>query len=76
KISYFYKLQGKLISKQVIFIEVETKSKEVRLSFEHVDFRWLSYGETLRALNFKNQKDLFKKADQFVKEHLKQKRLV
>jgi 8-oxo-dGTP pyrophosphatase MutT (NUDIX family) len=66
KIHYFYKRDCRLISKEVIFYLAETNEKEIKLSFEHIGFKWLPYKEALNQLTHKNAKELLKKAEQFL----------
>lgn len=65
-IKYFYKLKGKNVFKIVIFLLAETKTKEVKISWEHIGFKWLPYGEILEQLTFKNAKEILKKANHFL----------
>ena len=57
-IQYFYRHEGKLIKKEVIFYLAESKTKDVVLSHEHTDFKWLPYEEALAQLTFKNAKNI------------------
>ena len=66
KIEYFFKKQGKTIFKTVIFFLAETKTKEIKLSYEHVGFKWLSYDEAIEQLTFENAKEVLKKANDFI----------
>lgn len=65
-IKYFFKAEGKTIFKTVVFYLAETKTKEVKISFEHTDYKWLPYEESLNQLTFKNAKEVLKKANQFL----------
>ncbi len=65
-IKYFFRWEGKNILKFVTFYLAETKEKEVKISGEHVGYRWLSYGEALKQLTFKNAKEIIKKANDFL----------
>ncbi len=65
-IKYFYRRGGKTIFKTVIFYLAETKTKEIKLSFEHIGFEWLLYKEALDRLTYKNAKDILKKANDFI----------
>ena len=65
-IKYFYKLKGKNIFKIVTFFLVKTKTKEVKISWEHTGFKWLPYEEALEQLTFKNAKEILKKANDFL----------
>jgi len=65
KIEYFFKKQDKTIFKTVIFFLAETKTKEIKLSYEHVDFKWLSYDKAIEQLTFENAKRVLKEANDF-----------
>ena len=69
KLHYFYKLKGELMSKDVIFYLAKTKSEKVKLSFEHIGFKWLPYKEAMDQLTFKNAKDILEKAHNFLRAH-------
>ena len=68
-IKYFFKLKGKTIFKIVTFFLAETKEKEIKISREHVGFKWLPFKEALEQLTFKNAKEILKKANDFLKKH-------
>ena len=57
------------IFKLVTFFIAETKTKEVKLSKEHIGFDWLPIEEAIQKTTFKNSKKLLKEADDFVREH-------
>lgn len=63
---YFFKFEGKNIMKFVTFFLAETKTKEVKISDEHMDFAWLPYEEAFERLTFKNAKDILGKANKFL----------
>ena len=67
-IKYFFKFKGKNIFKIVTFLLAETKTKEVKVSFEHLGYEWLSYEKALEKLTFKNAKEILKKANQYLVE--------
>ncbi len=67
EISYFYKNKGKLSHKKVIFFIGITKSNKVKLSFEHDDFKWATAKEAMETLTFKNEKEVLKRAIEFLK---------
>lgn len=66
KIFWFYKKEGKTIYKEAIFYLAKTKTEKVKLSFEHVGFRWLSYEEAMEQLTFQNSKKILEKANQYL----------
>jgi len=65
-IKYFFKFKGKNVFKIVTFLLAETKTKEVKVSFEHVGYEWLPYEKALEQLSFKNAKEILKKANNFL----------
>lgn len=65
-IKYFFRFKGKTIFKIVTFYLAETKTKEVKVSFEHTSFKWLSYEEALEQLTFKNAQKILEKANDFL----------
>lgn len=67
-IKYFYKWKGKNIFKVVTFFLVKAKTKTVKLSYEHINYKWLSFEEALKQITFDNAKEILKKANQFLKE--------
>lgn len=65
-VRYFFEFKRKTISKIVTFYLVETKTKEVKISFEHTGYKWLLFEEALSKLTFKNAKETLKKANDFI----------
>ena len=65
-IKYFFKFEEKNILKFVTFYLAETKTKDVKISEEHVGYKWLPYEEALEQLTFKNAKEILKKANLFL----------
>jgi len=65
-VKYFFRFQGKTVFKIVIFYLVETKNKNVKISFEHIGYKWLPYEEALEQLLFKNAKEILKKANDYL----------
>ena len=66
RIKYFYRKKGKLIFKEVIYFLIETKTKKVKISFEHKDFKWLNFDKAMRQLTFKNSKRALEKANKLI----------
>jgi len=65
-IKYFFKFEGKNILKFVTFLLAETKTKKIKISWEHIGFKWLPYLEAAEQLTFKNAKEILKKANDFL----------
>lgn len=65
KISYFYRKDGKDVYKEVTFFLIETNTKEVKISWEHIGYEWVVYEEALKRLRDRLRK-LLEKAHQTV----------
>ena len=63
---YFFKHEGKNIFKIVTFLLAETKTKDIKLSFEHLDYKWLPYEEALKQLTFDNARKVLEKANKYL----------
>jgi len=79
-VKYFFRFQGKTVFKIVIFYLVETpyqnkfgtgQAKEVKISEEHIGYKWLPYKEALKQLKFKNAKEILKKANDYLTPEVK-----
>lgn len=57
------------VFKIVVFSLAKTTTKEVRISDEHIGYKWLDYNSALKRLTHKNAKNILEKADKFLKEH-------
>ena len=54
------------VFKLVVFFLAETKTKEIKISDEHIGFVWLPIEEAVKKTTFKNSKLLLKNANDFV----------
>jgi 8-oxo-dGTP pyrophosphatase MutT (NUDIX family) len=57
------------VFKLVTFFVAETKTKEIKISSEHVGFVWLPIKEAIAKTTFKNSKKLLKEADDFIRKN-------
>jgi 8-oxo-dGTP pyrophosphatase MutT (NUDIX family) len=74
-INFFYRKEGQIVHKTITFLLAETNQEGVTVSYEHNDYKWCSCEEALNLLTHKNSREILKKADEFLQEYLKQKRL-
>ncbi|MFA5767863.1 MAG: NUDIX domain-containing protein, partial [Candidatus Paceibacterota bacterium] len=63
---YFFKFKGENIMKFVTFFLAASEEKKVKLSYEHIGFKWLPYDEAIKQLTYNNAKAILKKADSFL----------
>ena len=63
---YFFKRKDENIFKIVTFLLAETKTKKIKLSHEHLDYKWLPYEEASKQLTFKNAKNVLEKAHKYL----------
>ena len=69
EISYFYRREGKTILKKVIFFLLEAKESEVRFSYEHIGYEWLTFQKAMERLTFSNARKILTKAHDFLQAH-------
>jgi len=60
---------NRLIRKKVIFLLGETKEKEIKISPEHLEGKWVTTKEALEIITFKNVKKFFNQAVEFLKKY-------
>lgn len=65
-IKYFFKFRGETIFKIVTFYLAKTKTKDVKISEEHIGYKWLPYEKALERLTFENAKGILRKAHQYL----------
>ena len=61
-IEYNFQFQGELVHKRVIFFLAETKTKEVSISHEHLDYTWIDYQTAMEKTTFDNAKLILSKS--------------
>ena len=61
-IKYDFQYQGELIHKKVVFFLAETKTKEVIISHEHLDYSWMDYNTSIEKTTFDNAKTVLTRA--------------
>lgn len=64
----YFRVQGKTIFKTVAFFLALTKKKEVKISFEHKGFVWLSYEKAMKKLKFANARRILSRAHRFLEK--------
>ncbi|MFA6973216.1 MAG: NUDIX domain-containing protein [Parcubacteria group bacterium] len=51
------------IAKRVVFYLAETRTKNVKISFEHTGYAWLCYADALNRITYANSKNVLTKAN-------------
>lgn len=70
KQGWFFQTEEGLVRKQATFFLARANTKEVKISGEHEDFKWLSLEEALAMMKIKANRELLEKADKFLNEKL------
>ena len=66
EIEYYFRAENQDIHKKVIFFLGKTKTLDIILSHEHLDFIWLNYDNALNKITYDNAKNLLKKSKKFL----------
>ncbi len=61
-IKYDFQYQGELVHKKVVFFLAETKTKEIMISHEHLDYTWMDYNTSMEKTTFDNAKTVLTRA--------------
>jgi len=69
-IKYDFQYQGELVHKKVVFFLAETKTKEVRISHEHLDYTWMDYNTSMEKTTFDNAKTVLTRAQMLLTKTL------
>ena len=67
KVEYNYYKKNRKVHKIVSYYLAETNQKEVKLSYEHLDYKWTNYDSLLKIITFDNSKDILKKGNKLIK---------
>ncbi|MGI0080049.1 MAG: bis(5'-nucleosyl)-tetraphosphatase [Nitrososphaerales archaeon] len=66
KIEYHYRRSDGLSHKQVVFFLARAERDDVKISFEHSGFEWLTYEQSARRLTFENARNVLREANEFL----------
>jgi len=69
-IKYDFQYQGELVHKKVVFFLAETKTKEVTISHEHLDYTWIDYNTSMEKTTFDNAKTVLTRAQMLLAKTL------
>ena len=70
KITYFHKKEGKNIFKEVVYVLAESTTFKVHISSEHESYRWLTYSKALKLISFENDRNVLRKAHDFLENKI------
>jgi len=61
-IRYNFQFEGQLVDKKVVFFLGETKTQDIQISHEHLNFTWMDYVTAMEKTTFDNAKTVLSKA--------------
>jgi 8-oxo-dGTP pyrophosphatase MutT (NUDIX family) len=67
---WFYRWKGDNVFKEAVYFLAETKTSEVEISKEHIDFAWADYETAMKTLTFENTKKILKAAHEFLEKKM------
>jgi len=68
KIEYSFKFNGDIVQKEVIFFLAKTNTKQVKISYEHLDYAWLDFNNALNKITYKNAKNILINAKNYLEK--------
>lgn len=69
-IKYNFQYQGELVNKKVVFFLAETKTEQVIISHEHLDYIWADYETAMEKTTFDNAKTILMKSKELLEKTL------
>jgi 8-oxo-dGTP pyrophosphatase MutT (NUDIX family) len=66
EIEYYFYADNQEIHKKVIFFLGKTKTSDIILSHEHLDYIWLEFDNALERTTYENAKNLLRKSKVFL----------
>ncbi|MGC8555806.1 MAG: bis(5'-nucleosyl)-tetraphosphatase, partial [Conexivisphaera sp.] len=67
RITYYYRRNGQLVRKEVVFFLAEAPEGEVVVSWEHQGYTWATYEEAIREIEFSNSRKVLEDAEEFLR---------
>jgi len=61
-IQYNFQFKGELVQKKVVFFLGETKTKNIKISHEHLNYTWMDYSTAMEKITFDNAKTVLSKS--------------
>ena len=61
-IEYNFQFHGEPVHKKVVFFLAETKTKEVSISHEHLNYTWMDYKTAMEKTTFDNARSILTKS--------------
>ena len=61
-IQYNFQFEGELVNKKVVFFLGETKTRDVKISHEHLNYTWMDYSTAMEKTTFDNAKTVLSKS--------------
>ena len=69
-IKYEFQFEGELVQKKVVFFLGETKTKDIKISHEHLNYTWMDYSTAMEKITFENAKTILSKSYALLSETL------
>ena len=68
--SYNYRFRGNSFFKTVTCYLIESNIKEIKLSYEHEDYKWLPYNKAIKKATHDGPKTMIRKANKYLSANL------
>lgn len=72
KLQWWYKLEGRLTRKTVVYFLAETRAREIKVSEEHIKGGWFTLEEAEKVIKHKDTMELLRKAQAFIDKQEKE----
>ena len=66
RVEYYYKREGNLVHKEVVFFLARSDSQRVMISNEHIGYSWCDFDKSLAKLTYRSARDVLEQARSFI----------
>jgi bis(5'-nucleosidyl)-tetraphosphatase len=72
---YFYRFEGNLIRKDAVYFLAKTYDWKVKISHEHLDYKWVTYEEAINLMRLRSNRELITKAHLYIQNNFEKMQL-
>ena len=65
---FFFKGDNEIIRKEVVYLLARTSSWKIKLSYEHLNFKWCTFEDALKLMRIKGTREILVKAHEYLQK--------
>ena len=69
EVQYSYYRKQMKINKKVFYYLAETNTKKIKISIEHIGYKWLSFNDMIKTLTYESSLNVLKEAKKAIEDY-------